>query len=83
MGENKAYTHLLVCGDFNYPEINWELEITLRNANNPATLLMECLRDSFLFQHVNNPTHQRKEVLGNILDIILTREVGMTNEVYY
>ena len=44
---------------------------------------MECLRDSFLIQHVKDPTHQNKVVVGNILDLILTNEEGMINEVLH
>jgi len=42
---------------------------------------MECIRDCFLYQHVKIPTHQRKGIVGNLLDLILTNEEGMVTDV--
>ena len=81
--EKGKFTHLLVCGDFNMPEIDWIDETTLSNPNHQASVFMECLRDCFLFQHVKLPTHQRSNQAANILDLILTNEEGMVDGLQY
>ncbi len=77
------FTHLLICGDFNLPEINWIDETTPANPNHQASVFMECLRDCFLFQHVKLPTHQRAGQQANILDLILTNEEDMIDKIQH
>ena len=53
-------THLLVAGDFNYKEINWDTWSTpSEDLQNNQNLFIECLRDNYLFQHVRKPTRPR------------------------
>ena len=67
-------------GDFNYSDINWRLDITPADLNHPSTMFRECLRDNFLFQHVYDPTHFRGSQTPNTLDLIITNEEGMINQ---
>ena len=67
-------------GDFNYSDINWRLYITPADLNHPSTMFRECLRDNFLFQHVYDPTHFRGNQTPNTLDLIITNEEGMINQ---
>ena len=50
-------SHLLIMGDFNYGDINWKSGTTPSELTNPATAFRETLRDMYLYQHVNEPTH--------------------------
>ena len=77
----KAYSHLLLCGDFNYPGIDWSNETSPHNDNHPATLFLECIRDCFLFQHCMKPTHMRGGIIGNTLDLIFTNEESMITNI--
>jgi hypothetical protein len=79
----KKYTHLLLCGDFNIPEINWIDETTPANTTHLAFTFMECLRDCFLYQHVRQPTHFRGDQQANVLDLILSNEESMISDVSY
>ena len=76
-------SHLLLVGDFNIPQIDWELE----SANAPAThyshAFLEVIRDFFLFQHVRQPTRFRPGETANILDLILTNEEGMLSNLVH
>ena len=48
------YTHIVITGDYNLPDINWDLWTTKsENPNNICLKFIECLRDNFMFQHVN------------------------------
>ena len=57
---NKHFSHILIMGDFNYPNIDWEN----CNSNGDSTesieyKFIENLQDSFLFQHIKKPTRWR------------------------
>ena len=64
----------IVIGDFNYPSINWEL----MTGQGTATDFLEAVKDSYLTQHVDFPTHDR----GNILDLVLTNIPNQVRRVY-
>ena len=74
-------SHLLLAGDFNHPEINWREGISPRDPNHKATLFLEAVRDAFLYQHVQNPTHYRHDQTANLLDLVFTNEEAMISEV--
>ena len=47
------YIHIVLTGDYNLPDINWDLWTTKsENPNNISYKFIECLRDNFMFQHV-------------------------------
>ena len=52
-------SHLLIAGDFNLPDIDWELESSPNSLSNLSNIFMENYRDCFLYQHVMAPTHHR------------------------
>ena len=59
----KNNKNVLVCGDFNYPGINW----TTLQADSNSQDFLDCTHDCFLSQLVTEPTRGE-----NILDIVLT-----------
>ena len=81
--ERKNFTYVLICGDFNIREINWVDETTPACQTHYASVFMECLRDCFLYQHVKEPTHARLNQAKNTLDLILTNEEGMIENLQY
>ena len=54
----------LLCGDFNYPGIDW----TTMSSNTSSEKFVELLLDEYISQHVEFPTHTG----GSILDLVLT-----------
>ena len=62
---NFCKTKSVVVGDFNYPGLNWHT----MQADNQSTDFRDMCLDSFLHQHVFEPTRNE-----NILDIILSTE---------
>ena len=76
-------SHILIMGDFNYPEIKWE-PLRLPNSDaHPAFKFVECLRDCFFYQHVHEPTHVRGTDTPNVLDLIITNEENMVQNINY
>ena len=75
----KSYSHILICGDFNYPGINWENG----HCSGQVKIFSEGIRDSYFHQHVTDPTHSRPNQQANILDLILTNEEGMIGHIVH
>ena len=67
-----SYSNVLILGDFNMPEINWELWTTSRSENHISYRFLECLRDNFWEQTILSPTRWVNDQPGNILDLCLT-----------
>ena len=63
----------LIVGDLNFPGIDWV------NGSSTAKgrAFYEACEDAFLQQHVEVPTHKD----GNILDLVLSNELGMVKDV--
>jgi len=64
---------LLLMGDFNYPDINWE---DLSASSVTSQMFVDSLEDHFLVQHVKNNT--RKD---SLLDLVITSEPDMVDTV--
>ena len=74
-------SHVLITGDFNYPEINWKEESSPTNTDHPAAKFMEAVRDSFLIQHVMDPTHYRADQTPHVLDLVFSNGEEMIEEI--
>ena len=70
-------THVLICGDFNYPEIDWECEYVNSESIKP---FIEVLQECTLHQHVCKPTRYREGQEPSLLDLILSTEEGMVHD---
>ena len=53
LGEVSEHSHLLVCGDFNYPDIIWASNLCNSHS---SQLCLDTIQDKYLFQHVETPT---------------------------
>ncbi|CAC5385682.1 unnamed protein product [Mytilus coruscus] len=81
---SKGYSHILIMGDYNFPEINWD------SWNSPGDSresnkykFLENLQENFLFQHVTRPTRWRGTNTPHTLDLILTNEEQMISNLEY
>ena len=75
-------TNLLICGDFNYPEIDWEYEYANDNSES-ITPFLETVQAQFLHQHVFEPTRFRDGNAPGLLDLILTNDENMIFEILH
>jgi len=48
------FTHLLLMGDFNYPQIDWCTSTVPGGDNSPAVVFLDSCEHVYLFQHVQN-----------------------------
>ncbi len=70
------FDQLILCGDFNLPNINWETGIAM---NNDAiyNCFTKLVRDNYLWQLVDFPTRN-----VNVLDLVLTNVPEKVKEIY-
>ena len=77
------YSHVLIMGDCNRKEINWDDTSTNCTEQHEASKFLEAFRDSYLYQHCRKPTHFRGDQTANILDLVLTNEEDMIDEIHF
>ena len=68
----KDCSQVIICGDFNLKEIDWERHQVHVKEDHPASLLLECVDDNFLIQHVTENTRFREGQASNLLDLVFT-----------
>ena len=76
-----GYSHLLLAGDFNAPHINWS-SMTTQNSGFDSTLLSSISSNGW-FQHCLHPTRFRGNQRPSILDLVLTSEQPMIDEISF
>ena len=64
------------------PQIDWESHFSTAPPLDVTHKFLETLNDCFLVQHVTQPTRFRFGETLNILDLILTNEEGMVENLY-
>ena len=63
--------------DFNVPEIDWDNTYSSEPEWHHSHMLLSCIQDCFLTQHVCNPTRFRPGQVPSILNLLLTNEEDM------
>ena len=80
----KNYTHVMIGGDFNHPEIDWlNGGRATKNPDHKSSVFLEAIRDSFLYQHVRHPTHYRCDQTPSTIDLLLTNEDSMLSSLHH
>ena len=80
---NKRFSHVLIMGDFNFREINWENLESPENENHISSIFLEGVKDTFFFQHCKEPTRYRENQIPSILDLVFTNEENMIEKIDY
>jgi len=75
--------HVLIMGDFNYPEINYVDGSVSAGETNPATLFFNKTQELCLYQHVYEATRVRQHQVPSILDYVFTDEENVIDEISY
>ena len=70
-------------GDFNFREIDWENNNTNVGPEHLASQFLESVRDKYLYQHVKHATRYRGDNQPSLLDLILTNEEEMSDNVVH
>lgn len=83
MIKEAKYSHKLVIGDFNFRDIDWTNICTHVSEEHIATQFLECVRDTYFFQHVKQPTRIREGNEPTVLDLIFSNEEEMVSNLNY
>ena len=73
----------VIVGDFNLRNINWESLSTTCNENRMEYKFLECLRDTYMYQLVRQPTTFRENNKPSILDLVLSTNEDNLSEINY
>ena len=69
------FTYTCLVGDFNYPDIKWNLLHPGTESNlSEEYKFLDCIQNNYLTQHITKPTRVRGTDTPNILDLLLTDE---------
>ena len=69
-------SHLIICGDFNYPRIDWESEF-VDEKSSVITPFIDTIQSCYLYQHIFQPARFREGNEPGLLDLIFSNEEGM------
>ena len=72
--------NVVIAGDFNYKEIIWESEYS---AQEHQSVFINTLQECYLHQHVTEPTRFRENETPNLLDLLITNEESMIENLSY
>ena len=77
---NDIYSHVLILGDFNFPDIYW---LSWSSRDSRSQEFIESLRDGYLEQMVDKPTRFRFNKLPSVLDLILVNDSNSIQNIDY
>ena len=80
ISEKKTH-QLLLLGDFNYPDIDWETNICGASDNHPSSSFLSTVNDAFLIQHQREHTRFRDGQRPTMDDLVLTNRDDLVNEI--
>ena len=78
----ELYDNVVITGDFNLKEIDWTNEHVPPEKDHLLSFISN-LQECFLYQHIIQPTRFRQNEEPNILDLILSSEEGMIQDLRY
>ena len=78
LGHN--FTHTLITGDFNFPDIEWTNWLAKTDC---STDFLECLRDNYLCQLIDKPTRVRLNQDSSMLDLLLVNDSNNVSSIEY
>ena len=73
-------SHLLICGDFNYPGIDWIHESVVETTETIQPFI-DTIQSCYLLQHIFEPTRFRDGNEPRLLDLVFTNEEGMIGNI--
>ena len=83
ISNNKKYSHRCLVGDFNFKYINWKLWNTPLGEASDEAKFLSTLQDSFMHQHVLEPTRRRGNDTPSTLDLVITDEATQISDIAY
>ena len=79
----ERYSHTVIAGDVNMPQIEWATNYSPAPDGHYTHLFIEGIQDCGLVQHVTKATRYREGERPNTLDVILSNEEGLVQNLAY
>ena len=79
---SKKFDKVIITGDFNHSSVKWKEDGSFTSTDPADEDFIECIRDSFLHQHVLKPT-RIVENHQSLLDLILSNDPDIVNNIEY
>ena len=76
----QRHTHLLLMGDFNFPNIDWCNHTTNTSDNSLFAQFYFATQDAYVTQHVLKPTRYRKGQASSVLNSVFTLDPNMVTD---
>lgn len=83
LSSNKKYSHRCFVGDFNFRTIDWSGWSSPHGEESKEEKFLEAVRDSFLFQHIQEPTRCRGTDDPSVIDLIFSCEEDQISNLNY
>ena len=77
----KKYSHALVMGDFNLPNINWKAQHFGKFSKFDQQFI-DCIQNNDLFQFIDQPTRCRGLNTPHVLDLVLSNDLNISDIEY-
>ena len=71
------YNEIILVGDFNYPEINWDTESSASRSQG----FIDIIQDLGLYQLISEPTRYRNGQEPSLLDLIMTSDDNLIRDI--
>ena len=68
----KHSNKVIICGDFNFPKIDWPGDTINATPFSSEMRFVKCLEENYLTQHVTEPTRRRGTDDPSLLDLVIT-----------
>ena len=81
--EVQNVSHLLLMGDFNFPEIDWINNRVKGSQDSEPQRFFDLIQDEFLVQHVSKPTRVRGNQKPSLIDLVISRDENEIDEIQY
>ena len=77
------HTHLLLLGDFNFPDIDWSNNSLTGSSSSLTSKFFDITQDLFLTQHISQPTRPKPRQRSSALDLIFTLDPENVNNLIH
>ena len=78
---SKSLKNLIIVGDFNHPEIDWQHCHTKTQSKHKASQFLFKVNSCRLHQLVNKPTHMKPGCKPSLIDLVLTKDPDVIEKI--
>ena len=78
---SQGLSNLIVAGDFNHPEIDWENSHTTVRESHKASKFLFLTNQYKFHQMINKPTHYKPKCRPSLIDLVLTKDPDLIDKI--